>query len=215
MAPTLCPPTSPEQRRKVAHLRCLVCGRVPVDPAPLVPWALGGCESADCVIPLCRGHHRLYDAGEQILAPFLRPELEAPVPFVTQQLAGTTGPVVAVTDYNKSVPDQIRQFVPGDYAVLGADGFGFSDTRAAARRFFKIDAHSVVVRTLGELARRGEVPASSARDAIERYDVLRRDIDAVVADLNAVLGPPTAAELARYYGGGSAEPARDDDDDES
>nr|WP_077488986.1 pyruvate dehydrogenase (acetyl-transferring), homodimeric type [Sinomonas mesophila] len=103
---------------------------------------------------------------------FLHPELEAPVPFVTQQLAGTSGPVVAVSDYMKSVPDQIRQFVPGDYAVLGADGFGFSDTRAAARRFFKIDSHSVVVRTLAELARRGEVPAGAPREAIERYRLL-------------------------------------------
>jgi hypothetical protein len=54
----------------------MVCGRVPVDPAHLVPRALGGCASGDCVVPLCRGHHRLYDAGELILAPFLRPELE-------------------------------------------------------------------------------------------------------------------------------------------
>ncbi|WP_413248628.1 pyruvate dehydrogenase (acetyl-transferring), homodimeric type [Sinomonas flava] len=103
---------------------------------------------------------------------FLHPELEAPVPFVTRQLAATPGPVVAVSDYMKAVPDQIRQFVPRDYAVLGADGFGFSDTRAAARRFFKIDAHSVVVRTLQELARRGEVPAGAPREAIEKYRLL-------------------------------------------
>jgi pyruvate dehydrogenase E1 component len=103
---------------------------------------------------------------------FLHPELEAPTPFVTRQLADTSGPVVAVTDYNKSVPDQIRQFVPGDYAVLGADGFGFSDTRAAARRFFKIDAHSVVVRALQMLARRGEVDADAPRQAFERYRLL-------------------------------------------
>ncbi len=103
---------------------------------------------------------------------FLHPEVEAPVPFVTQQLAGTRGPVVAVTDYMKAVPDQIRQFVPGDYAVLGADGFGFSDTRAAARRFFKIDSTSVVVRALQELARRGEVPADAPRRAIEKYRLL-------------------------------------------
>ncbi|GAB4098247.1 pyruvate dehydrogenase (acetyl-transferring), homodimeric type [Sinomonas halotolerans] len=103
---------------------------------------------------------------------FLHPELEAPVPFVTRQLAGTSGPVVAVSDYMKSVPDQIRQFVPGDYAVLGADGFGFSDTRAAARRFFKIDSHSVVARTLQSLERRGEVPAGAAREAIEKYRLL-------------------------------------------
>ncbi len=103
---------------------------------------------------------------------FLHPEVEAPVPFVTQQLAGTRGPVVAVTDYMKAVPDQIRQFVPGDYAVLGADGFGFSDTRASARRFFKIDSTSVVVRALQELARRGEVPADAPRRAIEKYRLL-------------------------------------------
>jgi len=53
------------------------------------------------------------------------------------------------------------------------------------------------------------------RDAVERYEVLRRDIDAVVAELNAVLGPPSDAELARYYSGGSSEPARNEDDDDS
>ncbi|MGL3808158.1 transketolase-like TK C-terminal-containing protein, partial [Paeniglutamicibacter sp. R2-26] len=63
---------------------------------------------------------------------FLNPGSEPRVPFVASQLAGATGPVVAVTDYTKSVPDQIRQFVPNEFATLGADGFGFSDTRAAA-----------------------------------------------------------------------------------
>jgi hypothetical protein len=53
------------------------------------------------------------------------------------------------------------------------------------------------------------------RDAIERYEVLRRDIDAVIAELNAALGPPSDEELARYYSGGTSEPARDEDDDES
>jgi pyruvate dehydrogenase E1 component len=56
---------------------------------------------------------------------------------VARQLAGATGPIVAVSDYMKAVPDQIRQFLPNEFASLGADGFGFSDTRAAARRFFK------------------------------------------------------------------------------
>jgi len=68
-----------------------------------------------------------------------------------------------------AVPDQIRQFVPGDFATLGADGFGFSDTRPAARRFFKIDGPSMVVRTLELLAKRGEVDRSLAGQAIERY----------------------------------------------
>jgi hypothetical protein len=67
---------SPEQRCKVAALRCLVCGRSPVDPAHLVPQRLGGCNSADCVVPLCRTHHRLFDSGRLVLAAWLVPELE-------------------------------------------------------------------------------------------------------------------------------------------
>jgi pyruvate dehydrogenase E1 component len=77
-----------------------------------------------------------------------------------------------VSDFMKAVPDQIRQFLPNEFATLGADGFGFSDTRAAARRFFKIDSHSVVVRALEMLARRGEVDADAPREAIEKYRLL-------------------------------------------
>jgi len=103
---------------------------------------------------------------------FLNPGQPARVPFVTRQLAGATGPIVAVTDYMKAVPDQIRQFLPNEFASLGADGFGFSDTRAAARRFFKNDIHSVVVRSLQMLARRGEVDAQAPAQAIEKYRLL-------------------------------------------
>ncbi|MBG6083431.1 pyruvate dehydrogenase (acetyl-transferring), homodimeric type [Zhihengliuella flava] len=102
---------------------------------------------------------------------FLNPSSEARTPFIAQQLAGATGPVVAVSDYMSSVPDQVRQYVPNEWASLGADGFGFSDTRAAARRFFKIDAHSIVVRTLQMLARRGEVSADAPQQAFERYQL--------------------------------------------
>jgi hypothetical protein len=62
---------SAEQRRKVATMRCAVCGRRPVDPAHLVPQRLGGCASPDCVVALCRTHHRLYDNGRLALAPYL------------------------------------------------------------------------------------------------------------------------------------------------
>ncbi|MEV4988661.1 transketolase-like TK C-terminal-containing protein, partial [Pseudarthrobacter sp. LMD1-1-1.1] len=103
---------------------------------------------------------------------FLNPGQPARVPFVTQQLEGATGPIVAVSDYMKAVPDQIRQFVPNEYATLGADGFGFSDTRAAARRFFKNDTHSIVVRALEMLARRGEVDVDAPVKAIEKYKLL-------------------------------------------
>ena len=71
-----------------------------------------------------------------------------------------------------AVQDQIRPWVPGEYATLGADGFGFSDTRAAARRFFKIDGPSIVVRVLEQLVERGEVDAQIPAQAIERYRLL-------------------------------------------
>jgi len=100
---------------------------------------------------------------------FLNPDDEERVPYVTQKLSGSDGPFVAVTDFMHAVPDQIRQFVPGDYATLGADDFGFSDTRAAARRYFKIDGPSVVVRTLESLAKRGLVDRSLPAQAIEKY----------------------------------------------
>mgnify|MGYP003334002755 FL=1 len=70
------------------------------------------------------------------------------------------------------VPDQIRKWIPGEYATLGADGFGFSDTRAAARRHFKIDGPSITVRILEQLASRGEVPANAPQLAIEKYRLL-------------------------------------------
>jgi pyruvate dehydrogenase E1 component len=100
---------------------------------------------------------------------FVDPNADRRTPFVTEKLASTEGPVVAVSDYSHSVPDQIRQFVPRTYATLGADGFGFSDTRAAARRFFHIDGPSVVVRALEALADEGKVDPYAAAQAIEKY----------------------------------------------
>ena len=100
---------------------------------------------------------------------FLRPTEAPKVPYVTQKLQGAQGPFIGVSDFMHAVPDQIRQFVPGDYATLGADGFGFSDTRAAARRFFTIDGPSIVVRALQQLVRQGAVDASAVPAAIEKY----------------------------------------------
>ena len=107
---------------------------------------------------------------------FLFPEQEARVPFLTRTLADAPGPVVAVSDWATDVPDQIRPFVPGDYSVLGADGFGFSDTRAAARRFFAIDRESVVVKVLQRLAAQGAIDPDIPRRAAEQYRL--RDVTA-------------------------------------
>jgi pyruvate dehydrogenase E1 component len=69
----------------------------------------------------------------------------------------------------RAVQDQIREWVPNRFVSLGADGFGFSDTRAAARRFFKIDGPSIVVRALQALAEEGLVDRSLSAQAIEKY----------------------------------------------
>ena len=100
---------------------------------------------------------------------FLHPEEAPRTPYLWSKLQGAEGPFVGVSDFMHAVPDQIRAFVPGDYLTLGADGFGFSDTRPAARRFFYIDGPSIVVRTLQGLARRGQVDPSAVGQAIERY----------------------------------------------
>ena len=101
----------------------------------------------------------------------LNPDKPARVPYVTQKLAGAEGPIVATSDYTSDMPDQIRQFLPNDFATLGADGFGFADTRPGARRFFHIDAQSMVVRALQLLAKDGKVPADAAAKAFAKYDL--------------------------------------------
>ncbi|MFJ6700949.1 pyruvate dehydrogenase (acetyl-transferring), homodimeric type [Streptomyces sp. NPDC091272] len=94
---------------------------------------------------------------------------EQRIPYVTQALADAPGPVVAVSDWMRQVPDQISQWVEQDWTSLGTDGFGISDTREAARRHFGVDAQSVVVATLAQLSKRGAVPASAVKEARERY----------------------------------------------
>jgi len=103
---------------------------------------------------------------------FLHPEEQRRIPYVTQKLSGATGPVIATTDYASDVPDQIRQFLPHPFATLGADGHGFSDTRAAARRWFHIDVHSVVVRVLQMLADDKTVDPGLGQEAADRYRLL-------------------------------------------
>jgi pyruvate dehydrogenase E1 component len=109
------------------------------------------------------------DAVECEQHSLMHPGEEAPVPYVTQRLADAAGPVVAVSDYMRAVPDQISRWVPGDYTSLGTDGFGFADTRGAARRFFHVDAQSIVVAVLEQLARRGEVKPELPREAFDKY----------------------------------------------
>ncbi|MBP2334342.1 pyruvate dehydrogenase E1 component [Saccharothrix coeruleofusca] len=101
----------------------------------------------------------------------LHPDQEPRVPYVTQALSGAPGPVVAVSDWMTAVPDLIRPYVPTDMTTLGTDGFGFSDTRPAARRHFLVDTESIVVATLAALARRGEVDRSKVVEAARKYRI--------------------------------------------
>ncbi|GAA4143274.1 pyruvate dehydrogenase (acetyl-transferring), homodimeric type [Actinomadura keratinilytica] len=110
----------------------------------------------------------------------LHPEAEQRVPYVTRTLENAPGPIVAVSDFMRAVPDQIAPWVPGDFLSLGTDGFGFSDTRAAARRFFHVDAASIVLAVLTRLARQGEVKPETLQQAIERYR-LNDDVASVFA----------------------------------
>jgi pyruvate dehydrogenase E1 component len=100
----------------------------------------------------------------------LHADQPAQTPRVTELLQGE-GPVVAVTDFMKAVPDQIARWVPQDrgFVPLGTDGFGRSDTREALRRYFEVDAPHVVVATLAGLAERGDVKPEAVTDAIARY----------------------------------------------
>ena len=102
---------------------------------------------------------------------FMNPDGELRVPYVTSALDGAAGPFVAVSDFMRAVQDQIAQWVPGPFSSLGTDGFGLSDTRGALRRHFRVDAASIVVKVLGELAKRGEVKPETMREAIDRYQL--------------------------------------------
>lgn len=91
--------------------------------------------------------------------------------YVTKKLASAEGPVIAVSDFMRAVQDQIAPWVPGQFSSLGTDGFGLSDTRGALRRHFKVDAESIAVATLQQLAKQGDVKAKTVQEAIDKYQI--------------------------------------------
>ena len=107
----------------------------------------------------------------------LHPESAPRVPYITRVLEDARGPIVAVTDYLKAVPDQVARFVRVPFTVLGTDGFGRSDTRAALRRHFEVDAAHIVVAVLAELAAAGEGKPDEVAAAIEKYGIDPEAID--------------------------------------
>jgi pyruvate dehydrogenase E1 component len=93
------------------------------------------------------------------------------VPYITQCLADAKGPVIATTDYMRNYAEQVRKYIPNRYEVLGTDGFGRSDSRAALRDFFEVDANYVTIATLKALVDEGKMDASIVTDAIKKYGV--------------------------------------------
>jgi len=89
--------------------------------------------------------------------------------YLTDRMKDAQGPVIAVSDYMRTVQDQIAPWIPQQFASLGTDGFGLSDTRGALRRHFKVDAESIVVATLAELAKSGDVKESVVQEALNKY----------------------------------------------
>ena len=110
----------------------------------------------------------------------LNPGAKPRVPFVTQQLQGHAGPIVAATDYMKTFADQVRNFMPEGrrYIVLGTDGFGRSDTRARLREFFEVDRRYVATSALYGLMQDGLVSAKQVADAIKKYGIDPKQSDA-------------------------------------
>jgi pyruvate dehydrogenase E1 component len=101
----------------------------------------------------------------------LHPEEEQKRSYVEECLEGRRGPVVASTDYVRSFADQIRTWVPGRYVVLGADGYGRSDTRDALRDFFEIDRRHVTVAALKALADEGTIERDRVGEGMRKYDM--------------------------------------------
>ncbi len=101
----------------------------------------------------------------------LHPDQPPQIAYVTEQLTKADGPVVAATDYTQTYADQIREFVPGRYVVLGTDGFGRSGTREQLRGFFEVNRYHIALAALTALADEGALPRSTILDAISRYPV--------------------------------------------
>ncbi|AHF01323.1 pyruvate dehydrogenase [Thiomicrospira aerophila AL3] len=99
----------------------------------------------------------------------LHPAAEPKVPYVTQVLADAEGPFIAATDYIRDYANRIREYVPGDYHVLGTDGFGRSDTREQLRKFFEVNRYYIVLEALKALKAQGKIKAEVLEKAIAQY----------------------------------------------
>jgi pyruvate dehydrogenase E1 component len=101
----------------------------------------------------------------------LHPTDPARTPYVTELLGDAEGPIVAVSDFVKALPDGVGRFVPKPFVALGTDGYGYSDTRGALRRHFEVDAPNIVIAVLQGLADTDAIKGEVVSEAIARYDI--------------------------------------------
>ncbi|MEH6590785.1 MAG: pyruvate dehydrogenase (acetyl-transferring), homodimeric type [Halioglobus sp.] len=117
--------------------------------------------------------NELQREGKEVVRWNMLHPTEAPrVPFVTRELQGESGPFIAATDYMKSYADQLREFIPGSYSVLGTDGFGRSDTREKLREFFEVSRQYIVLASLTALAEEGSVEPGIVAEAISALGIV-------------------------------------------
>jgi pyruvate dehydrogenase E1 component len=90
-------------------------------------------------------------------------------PFVTDLFKNHDGPIIAVSDWMKLVPEQLRPYLKQDFYTLGTDGWGVSDTRGALRRHFLVDAESIVIQSLNSLVKNGEIKNKVVKEALNKY----------------------------------------------
>jgi pyruvate dehydrogenase E1 component len=103
----------------------------------------------------------------------VNPTAEQRVPYATQLLKDTTGPIVSTTDYVRLFSEQIRPYIPKgrNFTVLGTDGFGRSDSRVKLREFFEVNRYYVTVAALKALADDGVIPVSKVAEAVAKYNL--------------------------------------------
>ncbi len=113
----------------------------------------------------------------------LHPVKSGRVPFVAKMLQDVSGPVIAASDFTKTVPDFIRPWVPQRYVTLGTDGYGRSDTREELRRYFEVDAESIAIAALNALYQDGRIPAGDVSKAIKDLGIDPRKPDPLNPDI--------------------------------
>ena len=99
------------------------------------------------------------------------PGMKRKIPYLTEALKGRKGPFVISTDYIRAYPEQIRKYIPGNYTVLGTDGFGRSDTRENLRKFFGVDRYHIVLAALSALQEEGLADVEAVKKAIRKYRI--------------------------------------------